>query len=198
MLGPSPPPGVKGYAPPSCPPPTTTVPPCRQTTTPAASQRTTPAASKGYPQPQRTTPAASKGYPQPQRTTPAASKGYPQPQRTTTPASKGYPQPQRITPAATKGYPQGGRGHSSVEGGRMRLYQGLQSRHGDTAQTRYSAPSSFESSYSAPSRSHSQEQFIESLIIFIITCTGDNGQISSLTNPMASIHVDQSNESSKA
>ena len=92
-------------------------------------------------------------------TTPAASKGYPQPQRTTPAASKGYPQPQRTTPAA-KGYPQGGRGHSSsVEAGRMRLYQGLQSRHGDTAQTGYGAPTSFESSYNAPSRSTTQHTY---------------------------------------
>ena len=131
LLGPSPPPGVKGYAPPSCSTQTTTVPPCQQTTTPAA----------------------SKGYPQPQRTTPAASKGYPQPKRTTTPAYKGYSQPEMTTPAA-KGFPQGGRGHSSsMEAGIMRLYQGLQSRHGDIAQTGYGAPTSFESSYNAPSRS---------------------------------------------
>ena len=126
LSGSIPPPGVKGYALPSCPPPTE--PPCQQTE-----------ASIGYPRPQRTTPAASKGYPQPQQTTPAASKGYPQPQRT--------------TPAATKGYPHGVRGQSSsVEAGSMRLYQGLQSRHGDTARTRYTLQRTFESSYSAPSR----------------------------------------------
>ena len=97
---------------------------------------------KGYAPPScppPTTTTTTTQAPCPHRTTPAASKGYPQPQVTTPAASKGYPQPSNR------------RSQSSVsEGGRMRLYQALQTS--GRRQDQYNAPRNFQSSYNAPIR----------------------------------------------